>query len=44
MENKPASLLVLLGKAHSGVPHLGVVDKWLVTPKRVRYSALMVFS
>ena len=36
VENKPASLLVPLGKALSGVPHLGVVDRWLVTPKRAR--------
>ena len=32
MENKPASLLAVpLGKALSGIPHLGVVDRWLVT-------------
>ena len=25
--------------ARTGIPHLGVVDKWSVTPKRARYSA-----
>ena len=39
--NKPASLLVPLGKAFSGIPLLGVVNQWLVTPKRARYSALI---
>ena len=35
MENKPASLLVVpLEKALSGIPHLGVVDRWPATPKR----------
>ena len=37
MKNKSASLLVvLLGKALSGIPHLSVVDKWPATPKRAR--------
>ena len=27
-----------------GFPHLGVVDRWLVTSKRARYGALIVFS
>ena len=38
MENKPASLLVVpLGEALSGIPPcLGVVDRWLATPKRAR--------
>ena len=32
--SKPESLLVVpLGKAISGIPHFGVVDKWLTTPK-----------
>ena len=45
MENKPASLLVVrLGRTLSGFPHLGVVDRWPVTPKRARYSALIAFS
>ena len=39
MEDKPASLLVeSLGKALSGIPHLGVVDRWLATPKRARVA------
>ena len=39
MENKPASLLVVpLGKALSGIFHLGVVDRWLATPKRARIA------
>ena len=39
MVNKPASLLVVsLGKALSQIPHLGVVDKWLATPKRARIA------
>ena len=39
MEKKPASLLVVpLGKALSGIPHLGVVDRWLATPKRARIA------
>ena len=43
--NKPASLLVVpLGKARKGFPHLGAVDRWPPTPKRARCSALMVFS
>ena len=34
-ENEPESLLVVsLGKAFSGIPHLGVVDRWPATPKR----------
>ena len=37
VENKPASLLVApLGKALSGI--LGVVDRWLATPKRARIA------
>ena len=37
VENKPASLLVVpLGKALSGIPHLGVVDRWVATLKRAR--------
>ena len=32
----PASLLVVpLGKALRGIPHLGEEGKWLATPKRV---------
>ena len=39
MKNKPASLLVVpLGKALSGIPHLDVVDRWLATPKRARIA------
>ena len=42
MENKPASLLVVpLGKTLSGISHLGKIDKWLTTPERARYSALI---
>ena len=38
-ENKPASLLVVRWKRHlSGFPHLGVVDRWLATPKRARIA------
>ena len=45
VESKPASLLVVpLGKAFSGIPHLGVVDSWPATPERARYSALIVFE
>ena len=41
---EPASLLVVpLGKALSGIPHLDVVGRWPATPKRARYSALIVF-
>ena len=36
MENKPASLLELLGKHLAEFPHLGVADRWLATPKRAR--------
>ena len=44
VENKPASLLVvLLGKAFSGFPHVGVVDRWPATSKRARYCALIAF-
>ena len=44
LKNKPTSLLVVpLGKALSGIPHLGVVDKWPATPKRVGYSTLIAF-
>ena len=39
MKNKPASLLVVpLGKALSGILHLGVVYWWLATPKRARIA------
>ena len=38
MENKPASLLLPLGKALSGITLLGVVDKWLATPERARIA------
>ena len=39
MESKPARLLVVpLGKAHSGISHLGVVDRWPATPKRARIA------
>ena len=44
LKNKPTSLLVVpLGKALSGIPHLGVVDKWPATPKRAGYSTLIAF-
>ena len=38
MENKSESLLVVpLGTAYlAGFSHLGVVDRWLATPKRAR--------
>ena len=42
--SKPASLLVLLGKAFSGIPDFGVVGTWLVTPEQVRYNVLVAFS
>ena len=43
MENKPASLLVVpLGRHSVGFPHFRLVDRWPVTPKRARYSALIV--
>ena len=39
VESKPASLLVVsVGKALSRIPHLGVVDRWLATPKRARIA------
>ena len=39
VKNKPASLLVVpLGKALSGIPRLGVVDRWPATPKRARIA------
>ena len=39
MENKPASLLVVpLGKALGGIPHLGVADRWPAAPKRARIA------
>ena len=39
MKNKPASSLVVpLGKALSGIPHLGVVDRWLATRKQARIA------
>ena len=42
MKNKPASLFVVpLGKAHSvsvSSIALGVVDRWLATPKRARVA------
>ena len=41
MENKPASLLLCHCEGHlAGLPHLGVLDRWPVTPKRACYSAL----
>ena len=44
VKNKPASLLVVpLGKALSGIPHLGVVDRWPAAPKQAGYSALIAF-
>ena len=44
MENKPASLLVVpLRKALSGIPHLGVVDRWQATAKRARKAHLLLF-
>ena len=44
MANKPTSSLVVpLGKAISGIPHLGVVDRWPATPKRALYGFLMAF-
>ena len=45
VENKPESLLVVpLGKALTGIPHLRVVDRWPVSPKRGRYSDLIAFA
>ena len=50
MESKPGSLLVvslekaLGGGQHLAFSHLGVVDRWLATSKRARYSALIPFS
>ena len=45
MENKPASLLVVpLGKAPSGIPQLGVVNRWPATPEQVRFTALRSLS
>ena len=39
VENKSASLLVVpLGKALSGIIHLGVVHRWPATPKRARIA------
>ena len=38
LENKRASLLVSPEKAFSGIPHLGVVDRWPATPKRARIA------
>ena len=39
MENKPASSLVVPLERHlTGLPHLGVVDRWLATPKRARIA------
>ena len=32
-----------LKRAFNGIPHLRVVDKWLVTSTRGRYSALIAF-
>ena len=44
VKNKPASLLVVpLGKHLAGFPHLREIDRWLATPKRARYSALIAF-
>ena len=46
VEDKPASLLVVSLKYRplAGFPHLKVIDRWLATPKRARYSALIAFS
>ena len=45
VENRSVSLLVVpLGKALRGIPHLRVVDRWPATPKRARYGALIAFS
>ena len=45
VKNKSASLLIgPLGKTLGGIPHVGVVDRWLATPRRARYSALIAFS
>ena len=45
MKNKGASLIVvLLGKVLGGIPHIGVIGKCPATPKRARYSTLIVFS
>ena len=38
MKNRPASSLVPLEKARSEIPHLGVIDRWLATPKRARIA------
>ena len=35
--------VVPLGKALSGIPHVGVVDRWPAISKRARYSALIAF-
>ena len=43
MQNKPASLLVPLGKALSCIPDL-IVGRRPVTPKRAHYGALIAFS
>ena len=38
VQNEPSSLLVaLLGKALSGIPPLGVVDKWPVTSTLIAF-------
>ena len=37
-------LLCRWKKHLAGFPHLGVVDRWLATPKRARYNALIAFS
>ena len=45
VKNKPASSLVAsLRRRLAGFAHLGVIDRWPVTPKRARYSALIAFS
>ena len=36
-------LLCQCEKHLAGLPHLGAVDRWLATPKRARYSALIAF-
>ena len=38
VENKPASLLVPLERHLVGLPHLGVIDRWLATPKQARIA------
>ena len=37
-------LVVPLGRTLARFPHLGVADRWLATPKRAWYSAVIAFS